>query len=220
MNFGFIHPVTRRRSDLDPRYHRFRAALAGQTLKRFRFRTVRPSRAGVGKSAIALFALVLMIAIIGIVLSIGPGSASYGSSPTGSSSTTSSKALISMFTQMLFSGTATNATSQGTALMFFVLQNPGPATVITAVLISGHDLPSRVAVYRCSTLFMCSQVFTPTSPPVLVAAHASSNFTTPATGFSLGSPLETDVSYNYAIILANGQSINGSLTAMSRVPRV
>lgn len=69
-------------------------------------------------------------------------------------------------------------------------------------------------VYQCSSLTSCS----PISSPV-VNGGSKTYFTNSTTGFFFGAQLVANQDYDYSIAFANGQTISGVTTAVSKLIR-
>ncbi len=140
-------------------------------------------------------------------------SSSGGSLQSQSSTTSSSFPQVSLSALQLFSGTATTPTFQGKASIYFVLQNPGPQTGISSIVISGSSVLGVPATYRCSSPTSCSVTVSALVRPPVVSGNSTTSFTTPTTGFYFGSALTSNQSYDYSITLTNGQTLSGTATA-------
>lgn len=111
-------------------------------------------------------------------------------------------------------GTFSAVAKQGTASLDLYLQNPGSATTITAITITGGGLSSAPAADVCSSPTACGTVFSATTPAV---PSGGVQFNTPTTSFYFENPgngtISTGNTYQYTILFANGQSMSGSLIA-------
>ena len=123
----------------------------------------------------------------------------------GSTSTPKSVSLVSL---NLHAGTATSANSQGTASIMFVLHNNGTSTAISSILLVVPDVAGPPAVYQCASPSSCSTISV-----VSLAGNSTTSFTTDVTGFFFGDALTASATYQYSIVLADGQTIPGSAVA-------
>jgi hypothetical protein len=108
----------------------------------------------------------------------------------------------------LYSGVASSPSSQGTSYLYLVLRNTGPATQIDSITLSGGNLTASPPIYICSSPNSCSQ-FT----SIEVNADSATTYTGPTGAFYLGVSLTQGALYNFVLAFANGQSIEGSITA-------
>lgn len=128
------------------------------------------------------------------------------SSTTNSVSSSSGPVSIAFIN--LYSGAPSSPSSQGTAYLYLVLRNTGPATQIDSITLSGGNLTGSPPVYICSSTNSCSQ-FT----SVEVNPDSATTYTGPTTAFYLGAGLTQGTLYDFEISIANGQTIVGSIRA-------
>src|SRR5712664_2748707 len=115
------------------------------------------------------------------------GSTSATSVSSTVATTPTGPVLVTML--QIYSVTASSGTSRGTASMSLTLNNPGPPTAISSILLTGLGLPPYGAVYQCSSGTSCSPLFTAASPPLTVGENSATTFTGPASAFFLGSAI-------------------------------
>jgi hypothetical protein len=149
---------------------------------------------------------VLLISFFAAILLYVPNQSSTNSG--------SSSGQITVVTVALYAGSASNATTQGTAALYLVIHNPGPPTSVSSIEISRSTLVVAQTFYQCASLTSCS----PTSSPV-INGNSDSNFTSPRTGFFAGAKIGENLSYNYKIAFANGETVSGTVTSVSKIPK-
>lgn len=118
-----------------------------------------------------------------------------------------------MTTVSLYAGTPSNATSQGTAALYLVLHDPGPATRIVSLTLRAAG-ESLAPIFQCSSLTSCSA---PSS--LVVNGYGDTGFSNSTSAFFIGSQVNENSTYTYAIVLANGQTISGSVVAFSKIAK-
>ena len=111
----------------------------------------------------------------------------------------------------LVGGSFSTALVQGTAVLDLYLQNPGSATTITGITITGGGLSAAPGVDVCTSPTVCAAMGTPAVP------SGASAFNTPTTAFYFTAPASGSISsgntYQYTVVFGNGQSVSGSLIA-------
>jgi hypothetical protein len=108
----------------------------------------------------------------------------------------------------LYSGVASSSTSQGTAYLYLILVDDGPATEVHSITLSGGDLAKTPTVYICSSASSCSPFNS-----AEVDSWSATAYTSPTTAFYLGASLTHGESCNFEIAFANGQVIVGTIQA-------
>ncbi len=191
-------------------------------------------RKGLGR--LGLVGIVVVIAIAGaasifLVFSQGPTQSASSSATVGNPETTSSSGpltsstvastsasqpaessssskAVSVVALKLVAGSATNASTRGTAYLSVALNNSGPPTTIVSINILRPPNVARPPIYQCSSTSSCSLISEPE-----VDGHAVTNFTTTATEFFVGVALLPNTLYGYEISFASGYPVLGTVNA-------
>jgi hypothetical protein len=113
----------------------------------------------------------------------------------------------------LYSGTASNRESEGTASIQFSVTGPLPteSTVsagIIAINISNSSFVSYPLIYQCASSFSCTVV-----SEAVVRDYGVTNFNSPSTAFYIGARIISGDSYDYNVIFSNGNSVEGTVVA-------
>jgi hypothetical protein len=114
---------------------------------------------------------------------------------------------------VLYSGTASSRTAQGTANLEFSVTGPlaTTSTAIGEILkidISNTTSSTYPAIFQCSSSTSCTVM-----SEAVVKDYGITNFNTPATAFYIGARIVSGQTYGYDIIFSNGNSVAGSVTA-------
>ncbi|MGI0085401.1 MAG: hypothetical protein ACREBQ_10000 [Nitrososphaerales archaeon] len=93
------------------------------------------------------------------------------------------------------------------------LNNPGPASGISSISLTGNGLSSPPIVFLCSNKSSCAQIQASQPFEAPLAAGAVSHFDTNTTTFYFSEAITSGQTYNYVIRFANGQSVSGSIVS-------
>jgi flagellin-like protein len=157
------------------------------------------------KGVTPVIATILLVAST-VVLALSVGAYTYGI--LGSNVKT-----IHLDSANLYGGTLhlkPTCSDEKDAYMNVALSNPGEATNISSVTITGSSLTTTVQAYYLKG-GACTQI-SPTTQPGINAGNITSVTLYFGAGGSRPS-LNTDQTFNYVITLANGQSVSGALVA-------
>jgi hypothetical protein len=114
---------------------------------------------------------------------------------------------------VLYSGTASARTAQGSANLQFSVTGPLSTTAtvsayIIAINISNSTSSAYPVIYQCAGTTSCTAMGVAT-----VKEYGVTNFNTPASAFYIGMKIISSQSYDYNIIFSNGNSVAGTVTA-------
>lgn len=160
------------------------------------------------RSAIASVAIAIILLFVGVgVLAL----VAIGSSSLLCSDCSDRDLTMTLSSIVLYSGTASSNTSRGTAALTMSANDPGAATGITSISLTGSVSPQKV--FQCSNKISCVQIQAWYAYSAPLAAGAVSYFDTNTTAFYFSAAITSGQVYNYAISFANGQSDSGELTS-------
>ncbi len=120
--------------------------------------------------------------------------------------------MISLTSGVLYSGTTSDSATSATSSLSAALNNPGPATYISGISLTGSGI-SSISTWCNSNVVACAQINFANSGTgnALGPGQVTTLVFYPATPTSI--TLRPGETFNYVISFANGQSISGSLVA-------
>jgi flagellin-like protein len=127
---------------------------------------------------------------------------------------------IQLNSATLFGGplpASASCSTTGAAYISLALNNPGAATNISSITLTGSSLPSAVVPVGANAIWTtrggaCLPIVAATQPGVSAGAVTTLNVFFQSGSATVGT-LTTGQTFNYVISFVNGQSVSGSLLA-------
>lgn len=123
---------------------------------------------------------------------------------------------VTLSSATLYGGVSATASQPATSSLTLSLNNPGSASAITSITLTGTGLASPITTWSGVSTAGGAQIvfinsFNSLSPNALSPGQVTSYTFYPSTAASAS--ITTGQTFNYVINFANGQSVSGSLIA-------